>query len=68
MANETIDINGSPTQARVIPAPTNGVPSIIKIPNQLAVTICWVALGAAIGYYICHKTTSPSPRRSQGFN
>jgi hypothetical protein len=60
---EPIDING-PTTARVTPMPSsNPVPSLIKIPNQLAVTFCWVGLGIAIGYYICHKSSQTRPQR-----
>lgn len=63
---EPIDINGP--SSKITPMPSNGaVPSLIKIPNQLAVTLCWVGLGIAIGYYACYKSSEPrqsSRRRS----
>ena len=54
----------SAPQPTIIPRPAgNQVPSLIGIPNQLAVTVCWVAAGIAIGYYICHKSMSHGRRR-----
>jgi len=64
-----IDINGAgPTPTpKMTPMPTNRtVPSLIPIPNQIAVTVCWVGLGIAIGYYICHKSNSPRRRSDIG--
>lgn len=66
--DEVIDVNGPPSsgpqptmgQATPMPIPGKSVPSIIAIPNQFATTLCWVAVGFAIGYYLCHKTTGRS--------
>lgn len=63
---EVIDLN-RPVRPTTIPMPTNRtVPSLIPIPNQVAVTVCWVAAGFALGYYLCHRMNSPRSRRNIG--
>lgn len=40
-------------------APINtGTPSIISIPPQIATTLVWVAVGFAIGVWICNRSKS----------
>jgi hypothetical protein len=57
-ANPTFDADtGTPVTADipVTPSPMNGtstIPSVINIPPQIAVTVCWIALGFAICWYL----------------
>jgi hypothetical protein len=62
MPEETI-LDASTGKPQVMPMPKQQMASIINVPPQIAVTICWVALGIGIGLYISHKSRSPKGRR-----
>lgn len=62
-ADATVDINpvdnAQPSGVLSPITPPYTVASIINIPPQIATTVCWVALGVAIGWYIFrpHRNT-----------
>jgi hypothetical protein len=60
--NATLDADtGTPVPDA--PVVTNsGIPSVINIPPQIAVTVCWIAVGFAACWYL----TRPKRNQSQG--
>lgn len=52
------------------PIPQSGSPytqpSMIKIPPQVATTVCWVALGFGIAWWLFTRNQRVTSRRNEG--
>lgn len=62
--NQTFEADtGQPVNPQPIPqSPNWQVPSMVKIPPQIATTLCWVALGFGIALWLEHRRNSKGQR------